>query len=298
VVEGEAILYSYTKEYNTKFFLKTKDTQEPEQLMFKKYQAADGAMTENNGFRQQLYNEVKCPGQTHKDFSDVLYDKKQLSDVVKNYNNCHDVKSKEYYNGLKRESGFSYTIIAGIYNLKFGLKGAEVEMGAQDNIKFGFGAEAAYTFRSENISLFAGLEYELMSSKLENSYKQPFNTVHKKYEIVGSALNFYFGPRYNLIINPRNKVFFDLAPGISVPFGDISETTTVITDTGNSYAGNASQYELKPGFYCNLGVGYAFDEKYGIALRYQTRRDFLDDVYSSYKTDITRLGIILRYTFK
>lgn len=297
VVEGDATLYSYSKEYFTKYFLKTKEMQKPEQLMFKKYKAADGNIVDNNGFRQQLYNKVKCPGQTEQDFSDVLYDRKQLIDIIKNYNKSQGVKSEEYHNGLKRESGFSYTVFAGIYNLNFGIKEINPTVDGQNNVNYGFGGEVAYTFRSEKVTLFAGVEYELMSSEVVNSYRQSFNTMTTTFKMDSNAFNFYFGPRYNFIFNDRNKLFIDTALGMSIPFGDIDQTTVITTDVGESYPGASDDYNLKPCFYLNFGFGYTFD-RYGVAIRYRTGRDFLEDVNSTYKTNITSLGVIFRYTFK
>jgi hypothetical protein len=296
VVKGNATLYSYTKNYQTKFFYTIGKQSEVNQLVYKKYINANGVPAENFAFRQQLYKNVSCKGQDVSEFSELPYHEKQLEEVFINFNKCSGSESETF--GPKRDTGVSYSFIAGIYNLNFGLMDIAPVPDRENNITYGFGAEAAYTFRSEKISLFAGLEYELMSTDLEYSYKQSFNTVHKKFEIDANALNFYFGPRYNFLLNDNHKIFFDIAPGISIPFGNIKENTVISAESGDSYVGEITEHKLKAGFYFNIDLGYTFDERYSVAVRYETRRDFLNDVYSTYKTDITRWGITLRYTLK
>ena len=297
IVDGDTKLYSYKKDYNTKFFFSAKKKpNEISQLVYKKYKTPEGTITENTMFRQQLYNAVRCDGQDASEFMEVSCNKKQLADIFMTYNECTGSKSETF--GPKRDNGISYTIIAGVYNLKLGITDARHPVDSQNSINFSFGGEVAYTVPSQKFSLFGGLEYEIMSAEITETNRQQFNSLKSEYKLDSDAVNLYFGPRYNLEINDRNKFFIDVAPGISLPFGTINETTTIITDTGNEYPGDSNNYELRTGFYFNFDLGYTFDKKYSLALRYQTKRDFLNDVGGSYKTSIVRLGITLRYTFK
>jgi hypothetical protein len=296
VVKGNAALYSYTKDYITKYFFSVGEQDNIRELIYKKHTDANGKAIENNAFRQQLYREVACKWQDASEFMELPYHEKQLEEVFVKYNKCVGSESETF--GPVKESGFSYSIVAGIYNTNMEVTRAKPAVDDQTTVTYGFGAEAAYTFPSETFSFFAGVEFELMNVEVTDSAKLMASTTVSNYKMDSNAFNFYFGPRYNLVLNGRNKLFFDVAPGVSIPFGDITQTTIIIPDTGDPYPGIENSSELRAGFYVNLGMGYTFDEKYSIALRYQTRRGFLDDVNGMYDIGVSRVGLLLKYTFK
>lgn len=295
IVDGDTKLYSYTKDYNTKFFFSTKNKpNEVSQLIYKKYKMPDGTIAENAMFRQQLYNAVRCDGQSISEYTTILYDKKQLTDVVKHYNECTGSKSEVY--GPKKKSDFKYSVFAGVHSLNVGITNSTPPVDSQSSVTYSFGGEVAYTFPSEKVSFYLFAEYESLDSEVVDDYDQGYNVLTSTYKIKGSALNFVFGPRYNFLLNDNNKIFMDAGFYFSVPFGDVKRTTLITPTTGESYSGVHNEYDLDTAFGLNFGVGYTFQKKYSIAFRYVTGRDFLDDVYSNFKTKISRVGVVVSYT--
>jgi len=295
LIEGNATLYSYTKEYKTTFFFTTiAKPNEVNQLIYKKYKVSEESVAENNSFRQQLYNGVKCDGQNVSDFTAVMYDKKQLSDVFKKYNECNGSKSEVY--GPKKKSDFKYIIVAGVYNTSLDIPYATPEVDKANDITYGLGIEAAYTFPAETAEIFFRAEYELLKVKLESSRTLVYNTTTSIYDLDAQAVNIYIGPRYNFLLNDTSKISLDAAFGASIPFGDINQSTIITPPTGVKYGGETSHFSLEPGFCVNIGLGYTFYNKYGIYLKYETNRDFLDNTSSRYKTNVSRLGLNFRYT--
>lgn len=293
IVKGNATLYSYTKDYKTFFFFNNiANPAVVSQLIYRKYKKEDESIVESNAFRQQLYNAIPCPGQKASDFADILYDKKQLSEVFEKYNKCTGSKS-EVYAVLKR-SKFKYSAFAGVHNLNLEIVEASPAVEAESSVTYSFGGEVAYTFRSEDWGLFARVEFESLNSKNEDIYDRGFNSEQSIYKIEGSALNVVFGPRYNLMLSDRSTIIFDAGFCFSKPFATLKRSTLITTETGTSYPGANQEYDLEPGFAVSFGVGFNFD-KYGLALRYMTDRDFLDDVYSTYKTKIDRIGLVFSY---
>lgn len=297
VIVGKTSLYSYTKDYNTKFFIKTKDKAEPEQLIYKKYLLDNGTVDENTMFRQQLYTLVNCKGNSADYFANVVYYRKQLSDIVKEDNACQGGVAEEFFNGTRKESEFHYSAFAGLFNQKFGLNNETPEVGENTNVTYSVGAEVMYTFPSEKASLFFRIEYESISNTISAVNAQSFNVINCKYEIDGAALNFFFGPRYNFVTLDRHKVFADVGFGISIPMADIDKKAVISNGTGTDYDGESETVKLGAAFCVGAGVGYVYNKTYGIALRYETNRDYLDDALTSYKTQISRLGINLSYYF-
>lgn len=298
VVDGDSRLYSYTKDYKTKFFISTKNKPgEVSLLVYKKYQTPDG-IAENVAFRQQLFNAVKCEGQNIGDFIGTRYDKKELSEAVKNYNKCSGSESVSYYNGFRKRKEIKYTAFVGVSNTYLGItSGFPPVSGADSKANYSFGVEAAYVFPSEKVEFFVQAEYETISVKNIDAYDQGYNVITSTYELDGGAVNVFFGPRFNFLLNEKNKFFVDAAFGMSFPVGlEIKRSTLIKTGTGFEYEGDSDRFDAQTSFCAHLGVGYVFNDKFGLSLRYETSRDMLDDATSPYKTDVTRLGLNLRYT--
>ena len=291
IIEGGTSLYSYTKEYATKFFVKSKSKTEPEQLIYKKYRLEDGTIAENNTFRQQLFNSVNCKSKSANDFLDAIYQRKELIDAVKEDNKCNGTDSKEYFNDTRRPSDFHYNAFLGLYNQKVAVDNANPPFGKDTQFTITVGVEVAYLFKSEIAALFFRLEYERFSADKSIEVQNITNTV-TKYAIDVSTVNFMFGPRYNFVALDNHKVFLDGGFGLSVPFGDIDKTVTAFNGAG-SFDGGSTKYDLRPSLLVGFGAGYIYNNRYGIAVRYELDKDYLD--YNSYQTKFGKVGINLSY---
>lgn len=296
IVKGNASLYSYTKDYTTKYFFTTEGKPDGiSQLVYKKYKQGEGVTAENVTYKQQLYNAVNCHNEQQvSDYQNIGYNKKQFADFFTAYNNCVGGKTEVF--GPKKKSDFKYTAVVGLYNTTLGVPYAFPEVSDGSDFTYGVGIEAAYVFSSETVELVFRAELESLKVKLESSKDLGYNITTSIYDVDALAANIYIGPRYNFILNSENKIFVDAAFGASIPFGDITQSTLITPPSGPQYWGVSSKYDLEPGFSINFGVGYAY-KAFGIALKYETNRDFLDNTASSYKTKISRFGVNLRYTF-
>ncbi|MHA3788014.1 hypothetical protein ACX0HA_07375 [Flavobacterium hauense] len=293
LLKGKATLYSYTSNYKTVFFFSVESAQEQiDQLVYKQYILEDGTVAENKMFRQQLFNAVKCDGEQISDFTDIAYAQNKLIEVFQKYNKCKGVKSKVY--GVKK-SNFRYSAFAGIHSLNVGIDSAVPPVSDQTNVNYTFGGEIAYVFPSEGPSLFFRIEYESLNSENVDSYDKVYNVFESSYKLSGSAFNFIFGPRYNFQITNKHSLYVDAGFCFSAPVADIKRTTLIHPVNGTPYNGEYSSFDLTPAFGLNFGIGYNFG-RYGVAARYVTKRDFLDDTLSSFKTEISRLGLIVSYT--
>lgn len=296
IVSGNANLYSYTKDYETKFFYKTKDKQGAEQLINKKYFTDTEKIAMNRAYRQQLYNTVNCNNQKKvSDFVDVAYNKTALENLFIEYNECMGGESKVFK--TKIESGFKFTAFAGVSSTTFGVTDNDRLPDDGSNINYLVGAEIAYRFPSQTSEVFLMAEYETIDGNIQGRKDNPYNHIISKYEFNGSAINTAIGYRYNFILSNMNKIFLEGAFNLSFPSGEVTQNVLVYPAAGSDpYPETTYDYKWKTGFCLGFGVGYVFDGKYGIALRYTTKRDFLEDVYSFYKTEVSRLGLNLRYT--
>lgn len=164
------------------------------------------------------------------------------------------------------------------------------------DVNFGVGFEAAYVFESETVELFFRAEFETVKVTLDETADLGYNFTRSIYELNTFAANAYIGPRYNFILNDNNRIFIDASFCFSVPFGDITKTTMITPPVGDEYEGVGYKFKLYPGFAINLGVGYTWNKKIGLSLRYETNREYLNDTNSVFKMNLSRLGVNLRYT--
>lgn len=91
-LEGRAVLYSIEKDEKYTFYYSVPG-QVPEQLVYAQYIRNDGQTARKNTFRDQLSENVNCGDQN---FSSLRYNRFELINVFKAYNECSDSDYKTY----------------------------------------------------------------------------------------------------------------------------------------------------------------------------------------------------------
>lgn len=102
LIEGKANLYEYT-DRNLKKYFYNKENSNIEQLIFKSYKTYDNEIRENNRFRQQLWNDLKCPNYRMSRIKSVNYDKTDLVSLFIEYNQCYNHEITNYDEKQKRD---------------------------------------------------------------------------------------------------------------------------------------------------------------------------------------------------
>lgn len=297
IVSGNASLYSYTEEDEVKYFFTTQEKKgEVEQLINKKYYVSDAETAVNQAYRQQLYVSVNCKNEkTVSKFVGVQYDKAVLRDLFVEYNKCMGSDSKVYI--AKTGAGFKFTAFAGMNSTMFGVTDTERPADKGSDINYAFGAEVAYRFSTQVSEIFFRAEYETLNGSVEGRIDNIYNHIITTYDFSGSALNTYYGYRYNFILSQKNKLYLEGSVCLSFPSGDVKQNITIYpTSEGDPYPELSHNYSWRTIACADFGIGYVFDKRYGISLRYSTKRDFLADISTYYKTEVSRLGLNLRYT--
>jgi hypothetical protein len=297
IVSGNACLYSYTLDNDVKYFYKTNDKQrEIEELINKKYYVSDVETAVNQAYRQQLYISVNCNNKKKvSEFVGIRYDKTELKDLFIEYNQCTGGESQIYI--IKTGAGFKFTAFAGMNSTMFGVTDTERPADKGSDINYAFGAEVAYRFSAQISEIFFRAEYETLNASIDGRIDNIYNHIITTYDFSGSAVNTYYGYRYNFIMSPRNKLFMEGSVCLSFPSGDVKQNITIYpTSEGDPYPELSHNYSWRTIACVDFGIGYVFDKRYGISLRYTTKRDFLADISTYYKTEISRLGLNIRYT--
>lgn len=117
VVIGKANLYAYNDGIVEKFFYESENTP-IEQLVRIKY-LNDSSVSDNNIYKQQLSNNVKCNSMSSDYFNRIDYNIKSLSKHFDAYNKCNssdEKNSANYFESQKKKDFFNFRIMPGIYN--------------------------------------------------------------------------------------------------------------------------------------------------------------------------------------
>lgn len=306
ITEGDATLYSYTMNNVVRYFysVKSKDIA-PKQLIYKKFQESSGPVKENHSFRQQLYADLKCEGQTDRSFLKVNYYQDELTDVVKKFNACNSSgtstdagTSKTFAKNEEKKVAIKFTLYAGadFTNIKVSTDQSNLTSTEENTTSPGIGAELALRILKGDYEFFTRFEYEKLKATVENTYSfSSYNTVTETHMLEADVLNFYLGARKNFAIGAQNKIFVDAALCISNPIGDW-EMYRKAYNAGGNYVMSGRIDGLRTSFSVNFGVGYVFNDKYGIAVRYDTNRNMFGGISTSDETKISKLSLNLRYT--
>lgn len=275
MVEGTASLYSYKDSNLFRFFYQT-DSSEIEQLIFKKYRADDKNTGQNDGFKQQLWNDLKCPAFTINKLENLNYRKKDLVKFFVSYNKCNsqdfinfEKKTKRDLLNLNIRPGLTMSSLY-IYNLT---RPTSFNRDFQTKIGLRFGVELEY------ILPYNKNKWSILVEPTYQAYQSEIRRATVDYQFIDLPL----GLRHYFFINKNNKIFLNASLVInyafnSAVFSDVNSDIKIVSKVNGAF-----------------GLGYKLMDKYLLELRYFTNRDVLFG-YNNYKSDFKSFSLIFGYT--
>lgn len=289
LVEGKASLYYFENENLKRFFFKINDNK-IEQLVFKSYLLADNSSKKNNNyFRQQLWNNLKCKDISITDVEDIDYKQKDLVNLFIDYNKCRNSEVVSFY-GKKQKDLFYLSIRPKINNSSVNLEHSTYgDFNFDDKLNFGIGIEAEYIlpFNKNKWSIIAEPtfhDYQAKRTKETNNISGGELTVNLDYKSIDIPIGF----RYYFFLNQNSKIFTDFSYLINFNLNssfDLSRMDGSNLDTLNIRTSNNVA----------VGLGYKFRNHYSIELRYHSKRNLLNNI--SWNSDYKNLSLILGYSF-
>lgn len=290
LLDGDAALYSYIDNGETKFFYTVKGkVTEPVQLINRKYIIGNSVHTDA-AFRKDLYTNIKCDGDEVNDFLKVSYNKNDLITVFSKYNECNRSTYKIYTNKGGSESSIEFSIFAGINYSSFHLE-HNGKSDSESTVTPGFGAEAALIFPSGKWAVFARLDLEVIKAKVSETINPGFQLITEEYTLDAKYLNLVAGPRYFF----TSRLYADVAAGVHLGFGDLFYQK-FIEAGGTQSVSDLKSYSLAMNFFATAGAGYKVTDNWAIELRYDLPRGILSKEIGP---DLTtqRFGGVIKYTF-
>ena len=307
LVKGSVILYHYRENNLERFFFK-EDEKPIKQLIYKKYNL-NGFVRENNLFRTQLNNQLKCEIISVKNINRLKYQKKKLIQFFLSYNKCIDkdyAKKTQFKKPNKKTYSFSLNIRPRLNYIALQTATSISSISELGNIIIINKEDIKFNTESQSIGL--GLEAELILPFNKNKWAVTLEPTYTSYRkevsgefssIIGvtintksnfNFLNIPLGLRHYLFLkgNTSSKLFLNA----SLSYNFYQKAIISYSRVNNSKVGDSEFYRRMLNY--NFGIGYKYKDKYIVELRYTPNHSSQNT--SDEYLEMSSTSIILGYT--
>lgn len=286
LVEGKASLYSLRSKGVENFFYKI-DEETPKQLVNKRYNAGDGKVRHNTGFKQQLWNNLQCSEINLPQIDRTKYRLEPLKDLFVDFNECTDT---DYivYKEKSRKGKFNFGLKTGLNFTTFHLSQEDnYVIGTERNLffegrtllddtsldpQFRLGLEIEYILPFKHGKWAVFLEPSYIPYKGEKEVfipgglgidPNPVRTgviadfVTFKY----SALEIPLAVRYYIYLNQHSRIFINGGAGFNFHLN-----SSVIEDFGEGRTRERPDMKVESGQSLSVLLGLGYTHSSGISL--------------------------------
>jgi len=290
LLEGKANLYLYENEGITRF-LYSVDNSEVKPLIFKLYKDNDYAVRKNEEFKKQLWNDLKCIDTPVEDFENLKYEKRDLTTFFEKYNKCHNAEVIDFDKKAKRDA-FNLTLRPGLNSSALtykqtSLSSKPIDFDNEQGFRFGIEAEFILPFNKNKWTIMIEPTYQYYKSETVVIFRQGTIAESKEtYTVDYKSIELPIGARYHVFLNNNSKLFVNCSIVLDFLVGK--------PNTIEAESVYGSDLNIKPAPNLAFGIGYKYQNKYALEIRYQNR-NLLSD-YSSWESEYKSLSVIFGYT--
>jgi hypothetical protein len=297
LIDGEATLYAYTDANLRRYFFK-KNNQDIKQLVYKKYNAFDRGLSENNQFKQQLLNELPFSGSTVGVITNIEYNQSDLVSYFIDFNNSLD-KDIINYTENETKGDFNLSIKAGLRTSNFSVEdqrqgqGQVSQFDSATGFSLGLEMEYVFKFNGGKWSVFFEPRYQSVSLEGERIiFAGTSIESTENFMTDYSSIELNFGFRHYFFLNENSKLYVNGA----FVFDSVSSDNVVKYEPGDSFQmGSGDTFQMDSSVNFALGFGYKFDNKYSAEFLFQTNRNPLEKI-TAVESKTGSLSLIFGYT--
>ncbi len=287
LIEGKANLYVYDDNNRPKYFFSLEGIP-TQQLIYKQYKV-EGRIADNNYFRYQMFEYLKCPSLSMDDFNDVDYYRKELERIFTRYTQCLGgeivtIKKKE------KRDWFNLTVRPGIQYAWWETQTSDAEFkdfGGDIGARLGLEGEFVLPFNKNKWAIIIEPTYQTYQSEkwspgiLNSSGDYIMKVDYRSIELP-------IGLRYYIFLNKDFKVYVE-GTRMYNDF-DFDSKLTYEEPNGNPLFADVN---LEPSSGYGLGGGIKAFDRVVFGFRYQFRRNLYSLDYSNYKQMAMYFGYTL-----
>jgi hypothetical protein len=286
LIEGGANLHEYQDGILTRYFCGIDDSN-IEQLVYQQYLTSRNDIGSNNRYRQQLWNNFQCSTISKQQIDQLDYKKHDLVDFFIKYNECTnqiftslDRKKNKKNINLSIRPGLNSSSLK-IYNNNTPYK--NVDFGRGLEFRFGVEAEFIMPFNNDKWAFIIEPTYQsytkYKSVPLSGSGSSTRN-VTAKYSSVELPIGF----RHYMFLNDNSKLFMNASVVIDL----INKNSKIDYEL-------LGDLKIEPQSNLAFGLGYKYNNKYSIELRFFTNRQLFKN-HLNQGSDYNTFSLIFGYT--
>ncbi|AUP81398.1 porin family protein [Flavivirga eckloniae] len=289
LIESKASLYSYEEPNLLRFFYKNENSKIG-QLVFKRYTPENDVIQKNERYKQQLLNDLKCENITMNQIKNLEYKKNSLTSLFRKYNDCNNSENITFKKKQKRDI-FNLTLRPGLKSSSLKIENSNYSARSSRNadfdnklgFRFGMEAELIMPYHRNKWSFIIEPTYQYYKSEKEFSDRSV-----TKIAVDYKSIELPIGIRHYLFLNNNSKLFVN---GLVV--FDFSSSSNIVFDLDGAVTSEGLELKSSPNV--AFGVGYKHNDKYGLELRYNIKRNVLNE-YAAWISNYSALSLIFGYT--
>lgn len=295
LIEGVSNLYQYESNGLSRFFYTKNNSEQVEQLIYKNYFVANNTVATNNQFKQQLWMDLKCEAIELNTVEKLEYNKNSLMKFFKKYYECTNPNSLIVEEKKEKKDLFNFSIRPRINNSSVSVQNLKVttsKVNFDNELDFGFGVEAEFIFPFNKNKWAFAIEptYQSFSSE-ESLYSDYIGGTKLIVNVDYSSIEVPLSLRHYFFFNKSSKLFINASYVL-----DFSFNSTISFKSPDNFVYDNLKLKSKGNF--ALGIGYKFEDKYSMEMRYQFDRDILPITVNNFVWDAkyNAISVIFGYT--
>jgi hypothetical protein len=288
LVGGKANLYLY-EDINLKRFFYNKDSFNIKQLIHKGYITSENKIKQNNSFKYQLWNDLRCENITMKEIGKIDYEKNELVNFFVKYNVCNNTepinyeeKQTKHLFNLTLRPGINYSSLV-VENPPSGYY--DTDFGSKLGFRFGVEFELIMPFNKNKWAIIFEPTYQFYKSEPEiRIYPNSTVLLRKRYpKVEYKSIELPLGIRQYFFLNNNSKIFINGSFIMDIPIN-----SKIVFENGR-------ELEINSALNLAFGIGYKHNDKYNLELRYQLSRNSFEKE-SNWSSDYHAISLIFGYT--
>jgi len=294
LVDGNASLLSYKDRGLTRFFY-TSDDSTIEQLVYKVYKSGNSEVSENNSYKSQLWNILRCEKIKSNQVRNLKYKRADLIAYFLTYNQvCQNTEALNLDRSQENKDFLNLSLRPGLISSSLRIINSSnasrpAQFDNQLNFRLGLELEYVLPYNKNKWSVFIEPTYQSYSGK-DNDYVYATDILQNDFitsvETTYQSLELPLGFRHHMFLKGDSKLFIDIAYVYDFPINSI----IVFKDTFRDDLEIGSKSNLA------LGLGYAHKGKYSLQLKYYSPRNILEN-YLNWRAEYQSISVIIGYNF-